>query len=108
MRLAARRRHHTLAYFKAHHHAGYVRNLMHRFAKSLKAKIAAHTRSIKAHNVAKKNRASAKKARHAAHAAVKRSHTHLRRSLHAVNAARRVVLEANLHVKNMTKNLRFW
>jgi flagellar biosynthesis chaperone FliJ len=108
MRLAARRHHHTLAYFKAHHHAGYVRNLMNRFAKSLKARVAAHHRAIRAHAVAKKHRANAKRARAHAHAAMRRAHAHHVRAIRSVHAASSRVHRANRHVRNMAKNLKMW
>jgi hypothetical protein len=108
MRLAARRRHHTLAYFRAHHHAGFVRKLMHRFAKQLKARVAAHHRAIRAHAVAKRNRANAKRARSAAHAAVRRAHAHHVRAKKSVRAAIGRVHTANRHVNRMAAALKKW
>jgi hypothetical protein len=109
MRLAAHRRHLTLAYFKAHHHAGFVRKLMHKFAKALKARVAAHRRAIiKAHVVAKKNRANAKKAESAAHAAVRRAHAHHVRAKKSVRSAIIREHNANKKVNWTAASLKMW
>jgi hypothetical protein len=108
MRLAARRRHHTLAYFAAHHHHGKVAKLMHRFAKQLKARVAAHKRAIKARAVAKGNLARAAKARKSAHRAVGRARAHHGRAKRSVRAAVRRVQGADFHVRRMASALKRW
>merc|ERR1712139_757793 len=78
MRRVAHRRHEPLKYFKAHHHAAWAKRERAKFAKILKAKIAAHNRAAHAHNKARHAEARAKAHRRHAHRNVVSKAHHLR------------------------------
>jgi hypothetical protein len=103
MRLAAIRRHKTLAYFRAHHHAGYKHKLYKMFAAKLRARIAAHKRSIHAHHksIHHHNKALAKR-RHAWKALKKARHAH-HKAVHHKHMAKKYFLKARAHLIHSIK-----